>query len=180
MGKSYSFKKTNFIKKENMQVYIASSFKNVHAVRLLGKYMRQLGYTILDWTEKATPPDGLNSSQRREWMDTDHGGEVFNFCAKSCMEADFLIYLGTSGQDAGVELGIAYALNIPILGIKGPLESAGLMLHGVITAWVEHIDHAQKVLEEIMDYKKSKANINNFLEQTNYTLQTCKILEKLK
>ncbi len=91
-----------------LKVYIASSFKNIHAVRLLAKSMRQMGYEILDWTLKATPPEGLNAAKRREWMDTDHGGEVFSFCAEACKQADFIIYLGTSGQDAGVEVGIAY------------------------------------------------------------------------
>ncbi len=138
-----------------MRVYIASSFKNIHAVRLLAKTMRTMGYTILDWTEKATPPEGLNSAQRREWMDTDHGGEVFSFCAKACKDADFLIYLGTSGQDAGVEVGIAYGYGVPVLGIRGPLESPGLMLYGAGTVWVEHIEQAIHILEEMMEHKKN-------------------------
>lgn len=137
-----------------MKVYIASSFKNIHAVRLLAKSMREMGYTILDWTEKATPPEGLNASQRREWMDTDHGGEVFSFCAKACSEADFLVYLGTSGQDAGVEVGMAYGYGLPVLGIRGPLEAPGLMLHGAMSTWVEHIEDALCVFQEIIQYTK--------------------------
>ncbi len=164
-----------------MQVYIASSFKNIHAVKLLSKYMRGLGYNILDWTEKATPPEGLNSSQRREWMDTDHGGEVFRFCEQACMKADFLIYLGTSGQDAGVELGIAHGLSIPILGIRGPLESPGLMLHGVITTWVEDVEQAVKILAEIMDYKNNKNENSHYnLENKDYSSHTVRLLSKIK
>ena len=164
-----------------MRVYIASSFKNVHAVRLLAKAMRSMGYTILDWTEKATPPEGLSSAKRREWMDTDHGGEVFVFCAKACKEADFVIYLGTSGQDAGVEIGIAYGQGIPVLGIRGPLESPGLMLYGAGTVWVEHIEQAMSTLEEIFEYKNKNIPIDDFtFEQSNYSIQAYSILRSLK
>ena len=164
-----------------MQVYIASSFKNIHAVRLLAKSMRVMGYTILDWTEKATPPEGLNSLQRREWMDTDHGGDVFTFCANACKEADFLIYLGTSGQDAGIEIGIAYGQDIPVLGIRGPLESPGLMLYGAGTVWVEHIEQAINTLENIMDYTKNKIPITeDAFRKNNYSLHAYYIIKNLK
>lgn len=150
-----------------MQVYIASSFKNIHAVRLLAKEMESMGYTILDWTKKATPPEGLSPSARREWMDTDHGGEVFSFCATACKEADFLIYLGTSGQDAGVEIGIAYGCNKPVLGIRGPLEAPGLMLHGAITVWVEHIEQALEALHEIAEYRNNHADCSKNMDIAN-------------
>jgi len=143
--------------------------------------MRTMGYTILDWTEKATPPEGLSSLQRREWMDTDHGGDVFAFCAKACKEADFLIYLGTSGQDVGVEVGIAYGQEIPILGIRGPLESPGLMLYGAGTVWVEHIEQAINTLEEIIEYKNSNRVIDDdTFEKSNYSTQAYAILRSLK
>lgn len=159
-----------------MKVYIASSFKNIHAVRLLAKAMRQMGYTILDWTEKATPPEGLNVAQRREWMDTDHGGEVFSFCAQACKDADFLIYLGTSGQDAGVEVGMAHGHGLPTLGIRGPLEAPGLMLYGAVHAWVEHIEDAVSVLEEILEFRNSRIDDLDF---TQISRQAYKILSRL-
>ena len=127
-------------------IYIASSFRHLHAVRLLGRELRALGYDILDWTEKATPPEGLSPAQRRNWMDTDHGGRVYIFCENACREADFLIYLGSSGQDAGVEVGMAKAWNVPILGIRGPLEAPGLMLYGAGSVWVENVEDALDLL----------------------------------
>lgn len=163
-----------------LKVYIASSFKNIHAVRLLAKDMQSMGYEILDWTLKATPPEGLNASQRREWMDTDHGGEVFVFCANACKEADFIVYLGTSGQDAGVEVGIAFGSGKPVLGIRGPLESPGLMLYGACTCWVEHIEHALQVLDEIIQYKKDNSFIyQDDLRQSSVSLQAQQILRSL-
>ncbi len=132
-----------------LRVYVASSFRHVHAVRLLNRELLRLGYNLFDWTEKATPPEGLNPTQRREWMDTDHGGEVFSFCAMACRSADLVIYLGGAGQDAGVEVGMAHGAGIPVLGIKGPLESPGLMLYGACSAWIDEMDKALVLLEKL-------------------------------
>ncbi len=135
---------------EKTKIYIASSFRHIHAVQLLEKHLIKMGYEILDWTRKASVPEGLSPAQRREWMDTDNsGGTVFEFCKNACTSADLVIYLGESGQDAGVEIGMAKASNIPVLGVRGPLEYAGLMLYGSCTKWVETIDQALVILEDL-------------------------------
>ena len=131
-------------------IYIASSFKHLHAVQLLGRELRKQGYTVADWTLKATPPEGLNAAQRRQWMDTDHGGEVFAFCAKACMTADLVMYLGTAGQDAGVEIGMAHAAGRAVLGVRGPLEAPGLMLHGAVTGWAESVQEALDITAHLL------------------------------
>jgi hypothetical protein len=132
------------------RAYIAASFKHKHGVRLLGRIMRALGFTLLDWTEKAVPPSGLTPPERRLWMDTDsEGGRIFAFCRDACLSVHLLIYFGTSGQDAGVEVGMAHAAKIPVLGIRGPLEGPGLMLHGAVDCWVEHVEEAIALLERV-------------------------------
>lgn len=134
-----------------MKIYIAASFKHKHGVRLLGRELRALGCRILDWTEKATPPPGLTPAQRRQWMDTDQeGGQVYAFCRHACRTADLVIYYGMSGQDAGVEAGLAAGAGVPLLGIRGPLEAPGLMLHGVMTCWVDEIEDAVALLAELL------------------------------
>lgn len=133
----------------SLTVYVASSFRHLHAVRLLNRELRRRGFTVLDWTEKAVPPEGLNAAQRREWMDTDHGGEVFAFCARACLQADVVLYMGTAGQDAGVEVGMAYGAGVPVLGLRGPLESPGLMLHGACALWVDNMDRLFTVLDAL-------------------------------
>lgn len=132
-----------------LTVYVASSFRHLHAVRLLNRELRRRGFTVLDWTEKAVPPEGLNAAQRREWMDTDHGGEVFAFCARACLHADVVLYMGAAGQDAGVEVGMAYGAGVPVLGLRGPLESPGLMLHGAGTLWVDSMERLFAVLDAL-------------------------------
>ncbi len=135
---------------QNITVYIAASFRHKHAVRLLGKQLQSYGFEILDWTLKATPPPGLNVAERRIWMDTDiEGGQVFSFCYTACTQAHIVIYFGESGQDAAVEVGLAAGHNIPILGIRGPLEAPGLMLHGVIPVWVEDIEDALALMQNV-------------------------------
>ena len=130
--------------------YIAASFKHMHGVRLLGRSMRALGFILLDWTEKAAPPPGLSPQERRRWMDTDGaGGQVFAFCREACVASQVLVYFGASGQDSGVEVGMAHAAGVPVLGIRGPLEGPGLMLHGAVDCWVEGIEEALILLEQV-------------------------------
>lgn len=126
-----------------MKIYTAASFRHLHAVRLFHHSLRELpGLEVLDWTELATPPLGLNPAQRREWMDTDLSGGVFRFCRDACGMADLIVYFGQSGQDAGVEVGLACAAGVPVLGILGPLEAPGLMLHGAVSLWARDIASA--------------------------------------
>lgn len=130
--------------------YVAGSFKHKHGVRLLGRELRALGCRILDWTEKAAPPPGLTPAERRLWMDTDReGGSVYAFCRDACLAADLVIYYGASGQDAGVEVGLAAGAGVPVLGIRGPLEGPGLMLHGAATAWVDSVEEALELIARL-------------------------------
>ncbi|MDO5483700.1 MAG: hypothetical protein Q4F27_02205, partial [Desulfovibrionaceae bacterium] len=135
---------------EGLTVYVAGSFRHKHGVRLLGRELRAMGCRILDWTEKAVPPPGLTPAQRRIWMDTDRdGGQVYTFCLNACLTADMVIYYGASGQDAGVEVGLAAGAGVPILGIRGPLEAPGLMLHGAVSLWVDEMETALPLLAGI-------------------------------
>lgn len=135
------------------RIYIAASFRHKHGVRLLGRELRKLGCEILDWTAKAAPPPGLSPAERRIWMDTDlEGGQVYDFCRNACLNADLLIYYGESGQDSGVEVGLASASGVPILGIAGPLEGPGLMLHGAVTSWAMDAEEALELVRALISH----------------------------
>jgi len=138
-----------------MTIYVAGSFKHKHGVRLLGRELRSMGCRMLDWTEKAVPPPGLTPAERRIWMDTDlDGGEVYAFCRDACLTADVVIYYGASGQDAGVEVGLAAGAGVPVLGIRGPLEGPGLMLHGAVGGWVDSVEEALDVVAIMIAYAR--------------------------
>ena len=138
-----------------LTIYVAGSFKHKHGVRLLGRELRGMGCHILDWTEKAVPPPGLTPIERRIWMDTDrNGGQVYNFCHKACIKADLVIYYGASGQDAGVEVGLAAGAGVPVLGIRGPLEGPGLMLHGAVSHWVDSAEEALEAVAALLRHKE--------------------------
>ena len=128
-----------------LTIYVAGSFKHKHGVRLLGRELRSMGCRLLDWTEKAVPPPGLTPAERRIWMDTDmDGGQVYSFCRDACIKADMVIYYGASGQDAGVEVGLAAGAGVPVLGIRGPLE--GL--------WTDSIEEALEVIAALLRHKE--------------------------
>lgn len=119
---------------------------------MLGRALVELGCTILDWTEWAVPPQGLTPQERRQWMDTDlAGGKVYEFCKNACREADLVIYYGASGQDAGVETGMASAAGVPILGIEGPLEAPGLMLNGAVNVWAHSMEEVLEIVASMLE-----------------------------
>ncbi|MDR0816772.1 MAG: translation initiation factor 2 [Desulfovibrio sp.] len=148
-----------------LSIYIAASFKHKHGVRLLGRELHAMNCLVLDWTEKAVPPPGLTPAERRIWMDTDRdGGQVYAFCKNACVTADLLIYYGASGQDAGVEIGLAAGAGVPVLGIRGPLEGSGLMLHGAVTIWVDSVEEALAIISKVAAHAAGSLPQNLHLE----------------
>lgn len=114
-----------------MDIYIASSFRNLRRVRALRDDLMALGHTVHDWTRLAPPiPEHCTRKQRKALLDTDEKGDIFRFCRDACVSVDLVVYLGASGQDAGVEIGMAYASGTPVVGISGRKENPGLMLNG--------------------------------------------------
>ena len=104
-----------------MKIYIAGAHQNIHAMRLLADVLTSAGHRVL---------------QRRNWRDTNVKANIFAFCSSACASVDLVIYMGEAGQDAGVEVGIAWAAGVPVLGIAGPLEEPGAMLSCAVSAWI--------------------------------------------
>ncbi len=139
-----------------LRIYIASSYRHMNAVQMLYLLIQEKvcpRVNFLDWTVKATPPAGLTAAERRAWMDTDHGGEVFTFCRDACASADLVIYYGESGQDVGVEVGIALNSGVEVIGLASPLESPGLMLHGAVDVWARDVQHLLALIYERLNDK---------------------------
>lgn len=121
---------------DDFKVYPVASYRHMHAVRLFQAQLRLLpGVRVLDWTWAAAPL-GLPVNERRRWMNVGKSCAMAEFCEVSCGQADLMVYLGDSGKDTAVQIGMAKAIGTPILGIAGPLEEPGLMLHSAVAAWV--------------------------------------------
>lgn len=132
-----------------LTLYTIASARQIHAVRLFHQAVRDAvpDVQILDWTDLAAPPAGLGPIQRRDWNDTDAAGEVFSFCRDACGQSDLVVYLGPASQDAGVEVGMALAAGVPILGVRGPHEEPGLMLQRAVRKWTSDVVHTVHCLE---------------------------------
>lgn len=123
-----------------LKIYIASSFRNLHAVEMLADRLTDLGHTVLDWTAFAPPlPSNMRPEERRAALASDTRGSIFEFCCTACAGADLVVYLGESGQDAACEVGIAFNAGVPVLGLRGPMEAPGLILARAVTEWHERV-----------------------------------------
>lgn len=121
---------------DQLTVYTVASYRHLYAVRLFQSQLRRLpGVKVLDWTWAAAPL-GLPVNKRRQWMSVGESCVTAEFCEASCGQADLMVYLGDSGKDTAVQVGMAKAIGTPVLGIAGPLEEPGLMLHSAVAAWV--------------------------------------------
>jgi hypothetical protein len=133
-----------------MKVYIASSFRNLNAVMLLRDCFRGQGHTVLDWTDKTPPlPAAMPLAERREALDADERGAIFDFCTHACGSADLVVYLGPAGQDAAAEVGIAWAAGVPVFGFAGPLEKPGLILNRCVAQWFTEFEPFWDAVQDV-------------------------------
>ena len=112
-----------------MKIYIASSWKNQHAVELLTVMLRGDGHTVLSFVEnnfgEGHGPDKPVSFD--EWVKTDQADRSFVYDLTGATKSDLVVYIGPSGTDAWAEVGAAYAAGVPIYGLWSKGEQAGLM-----------------------------------------------------
>jgi hypothetical protein len=133
-----------------MNIYIASSARNLHGVQLLRDALITRGHHILDWTAYAPPlADHLSPEERRLALDSDERGEIFDFCFQACTKADALIYLGLAGQDAACEVGMAFAAGVPTIGLAAPTEKPGLILNRAVTRWAKDAGECLELIDQL-------------------------------
>jgi hypothetical protein len=136
-------------------IYIASSWRNQHAVEMLTELLRQKAETetydlkILSFVEKAVTDEGRGNWKFdfEEWIRSDDGLKKFKFDVKAAMESDILIYVGPSGTDAWAQVGAAYGAAVHIIGLWAKSEPAGLMRR-MMDYWVTDY----KLIIKYVDY----------------------------
>lgn len=116
-----------------MKIYIASSWKNQHAVELLTQQLRLYGHEVLSFVEKAVNDESRTGIKFdfEEWIYSDDGMEKFKFDIEGATTSDLVIYIGPAGTDAWAEVGAAYGSGIPVFGLYAKGEPSGLMRHMV-------------------------------------------------
>jgi len=112
-----------------MKIYIASSWKNQHAVEMLTDHLRQKGHEVISFVEKAVSDEGRTNIKFdfEQWVNSKDGEDKFTYDTVGAMTSDLVVYVGPSGTDAWAEVGCAYAKGVPICGLWAKGEPSGLM-----------------------------------------------------
>lgn len=140
-----------------MKIYIASSWKNQHAVEMLTSFLRLSGHEVLSFVENNHGENPNSSENERkydkpvpfdEWVASEDGARSFAYDTGGAASADLTIYVGPSGTDAWAEVGIAFANGRTILGLWAKGEQAGLM-RKMVTAWFNNYKDLLKFVSEL-------------------------------
>jgi len=111
-----------------MKIYIASSWRNQHAVEMLTDILRNLGHEVMSFVESAVHgPYEYLYNEPHEWFNSDSSLKRFDNCISGVTKSQLVIYIGPSGTDAWAEVGAAWAAGVPISGLWAKGEPAGLM-----------------------------------------------------
>lgn len=132
-------------------IYIASSWKNQHAVEMLTDRLRSRGHKVLSFVEnnhgekpgeKTLDGKPINMD---DWVASEAGKQSFEYDSTGATESNLVIYVGPSGQDAAAECGMAWASGVPILGLLAKGEGFGLMRR-MMDRW---FDDYRELLKEV-------------------------------
>lgn len=114
-----------------MRIYIASSWKNQHAVEMLTDRLRNKGCEVLSFVENNHGEGPGNGAEKAipfdEWCASELGRKSFVYDTEGATKSDLVIYISPSGTDAWAEVGAAWAVGVPIIGLWAKGEQSGLM-----------------------------------------------------
>lgn len=145
-----------------MKIYIASSWKNQHAVEMLTAILRNKGHEVLSFVENnygegQAPGMGMPFE---EWVKTQSADEAFLYDTNGATLSDLVIYIGPSGKDAAAECAMAWAKGITVIGLWAKGEDFGLM-RKIFTQWffrypelLEYVDDYVHVVEAQNDIER--------------------------
>lgn len=135
-----------------MKIYIASSWKNVHAVEMLTALLREMGHTVLSFVENnyGEGHGATKSMDFETWVCTDEAKRSFKFDTDGATKSDLVIYISPSGKDAAAEVGAAWGCGVRILGLHAKGEDFGLM-----RKMIEWFDNYGTLLEHVKLYERA-------------------------
>lgn len=134
-----------------MKIYIASSWKNQHAVEMLTALLRERGHEVFSFVENNYGEGHAANKPMdfEEWVQTDKAVKSFKYDTESAMGADLVIYIAPSGKDAAAECGMAYAKGVPMVALYAKGEDFGLM-RKMFAEWCERYT---EVLAMVIKYE---------------------------
>lgn len=144
-----------------MKIYIASSWRNQIAVELMTGLIRKLGHEVISWIEYS-----YNEGYRKlespppfeTWLQTQDADQAFEFCTRAATTSDLVIYLSCAGKEAATEVGMAWAKNIPILGLHAQGEDFGLMRKTM--KWFSRYTDLTEYIKQQYPVKENELMIN--------------------
>ena len=113
----------------NMKIYIATSWKNQHAVEMLTELLRYKDHEVLSFVEN-NYGEGHGAEKPmdfEDWVLTPQADSSFEYDTQGATNSDIVIYMSPAGTDAWAEVGAAWASNVPVLGLYAKGEQSGLM-----------------------------------------------------
>jgi len=127
-----------------MKIYIASSWKNVHAVEMLTHFLRNRGHEVISWVENNFGENHNHVTKKMDfetWVNSNASDQSFEFDTHGAMASDLFIYVGPAGKDASAECGMCYGQRlagktIPMVGLWAKGEDFGLM-RKMFDGWYE-------------------------------------------
>jgi nucleoside 2-deoxyribosyltransferase len=135
--------------KEIFNIYIATSWKNQHAVEMLTDILEQTfqNVCVRSFVRNANEenlrdgkPEDINS-----WIWSEKGLSSFNYDTGWASKADLVIAISNLGKDSCVEIGIAFAYGIPLYHLWAKGEDIGLMRR----CFTDHFECYNLMIEDI-------------------------------
>jgi hypothetical protein len=148
-----------------MKIYIASSWKNQHAVEMLTLMLRRKDLAVISWVENSYGENHNHVTKKFDfetWVNSPESDQCFEFDTHGAMECDIFIYLGNAGKDAAAECGICYGQRlagktIPMYALFSKGEDFGLM-RKMFDFWFERYED---LIERIEYDLRMKETINS-------------------
>lgn len=137
-----------------MKIYIASSWKNQHAVELLTLELRRRAHEVLSFVENNHGEQAGHLATENgkpiafdEWCASERGERSFVYDTNGATKSDLVIYISPSGADAWAEVGAAWASGKVILGLHAKGEGIGLMRRMV--SWFPSVNGLLRELDSV-------------------------------
>jgi len=151
----------------DFKIYIASSWKNQHAVEMLTSHFRVRGYEVISWVENNFGENHNHVTKKFDfetWVNSKESDQSFEFDINGAMSCDLFVYVGQSGKDAAAECGMCYGQRlagktIPMFGLTCKGEDFGLM-RKMFDGWFDRYPDLIAAVEHVaFNWKVRQASV---------------------